>query len=1163
MGDTPVNTNGTTVNTTVKTDPQEKKLASEPTSSGPTTGTTVKTKNKNKKNKQPTATISDNSGGPSSSSGPLKNQTASQTAENGSVTTKKKSQKRRKPKAKAASAADGDASTSNNDNAPTKASNNDNSNKKAPKKTGGPRFNKQRAQGQLTMGDGLATETGNNTQLENSNIKNSNNDSAGPSKPDDIKKKSNNKRKQRNNNKKKAPVSNLVPPPDTDDMATTMAYELSTSTYECMVCWDVVRPAHHTWTCDTCWAVFHITCIEKWATKSLKDTSTNMMITSWRCPGCQHKRTAIPQGYFCFCGKQQNPNPKHYQTPHTCEDLCKRSRKCPHPCVLPCHPGPCPPCTSMGPINICFCGKERRQARCVDTDYETNSFSCETKCDQRLGCGKHTCEEKCHGGLCRSCLVEEEHQSCYCGQTERNARCGSGVPAFAKDGRTGYYSCEKLCTSTYDCGVHRCGKKCHPCTELTTCPYDPSMIKTCPCGSSTTEDLLGGSTRQNCTDPIPTCGGICHKQLPCGHTCQQRCHRGACGPCDEHIKITCRCQSTEYDATCSTVSDKLPECSRVCKSTRNCGRHICGNTCCPASKLKGKKRAQGGERAHDCPLECGRLLSCGKHHCSQNCHKGPCPPCLEASFDDLTCHCGRTRLEAPVRCGTQLPHCPHPCQRPYPCGHVRLLHHNCHPDDEPCPPCPILISRECLCGKADLKNIPCYRESAHCGLICDKLLPCGEHRCKKSCHSGDCLTGGQVCTQPCVLTRTSCGHPCMNPCHGNTPCPETTPCSTRIRATCACGQNAMEIPCNSSATSSGSDPTLECNDFCAKILRNRRLASALEIQRDELSPSDAASAASSSASQQLSAADLGYYDDSIRDFYMENSRWCKQMEKQLIDFASDDSQTSLHFKPMRAHFRWFLHTYATHFNLGTEAMDPEPFRSVAARKNQGPCRIPPILLSKAIRDPKLMAPPPTAQPTEEATAIKQEPRSKKPPVNALKLSDLTFGVLQEDVDAILRPILNSATITYTTQWGKEGTDVVVTPDLDHITDMEEKENLIWQWKKGLQSAFLFNDVAGLVECCWINRMGEITWSENKITSKQVDKGKQAWGQPQRNRFGLLDNEGTSSAIGEEKGPAADSDGQQGTDDQVTDQPFDDDDNSDGEKDDDWIAIANEDVASDN
>lgn len=703
--------------------------------------------------------------------------------------------------------------------------------------------------------------------------------------------------------------------------------------------------------------------------------------------------------------------------------------------------------------------------------------------------------------------------------------------------------------STYDCGVHRCGKECHPCTELSTCPYDPSLIETCPCGSSTTKDLLGGATRQKCTDPIPTCGGICHKELPCGHTCQQQCHRGACGPCDEPIKITCRCQSTEYDAVCATAeSNNRPECFKTCKSTRNCGRHTCGTVCCPANKLKGKRRAQSGaERAHDCPLECGRLLSCGKHHCSQNCHKGPCPPCLEASFEDVTCHCGRTRLDAPVRCGTELPHCPYPCQRPYPCGHVRLLHHNCHPDDEPCPPCPILISRECLCGKADLKNIPCYRESAYCGLICDKLLPCGEHRCKKSCHSGACVEDGQQCTQPCVLTRTSCGHPCLIPCHGSdTPCPETIPCSARIRATCACGQNAMEIPCNSSATSSGSNPTLECNDFCAKILRNRRLASALDIHRDEqsLDPS------SSSDQPPLSAADLGYYDDSIRDFYMENIRWCKQMEKQLIDFAQDDTQTSLHFKPMRAHFRWFLHTYATHFNLGTEAMDPEPYRSVAARKNIGQCRVPPILLSQAIRDPTLMAQPPASEEASSSTAAGVKPdRAKKPPVNAIQLSDLAFGALQEDMDAILRPILNTP---YTTQWGKEGTTVVILPDLATIPDMEAKEILLWQWKKALQSAFLFNDVPGLVECCWVNQAGEITWCEPKATPTATPTydGNDKRARAQRNRFGLLD-------MGEEEGPTTDSDGQV-----TTRQDDDDDADDDSRKDDDWIAIANDDVISD-
>lgn len=352
----------------------------------------------------------------------------------------------------------------------------------------------------------------------------------------------------------------------------------------------------------------------------------------------------------------------------------------------------------------------------------------------------------------------------------------------------------------------------------------------------------------------------------------------------------------------------------------------------------------------------------------------------------------------------------------------------------------------------------------------------------------------------------------------------------------------MEIPCNSSATSSGSNPTLECNDFCAKILRNRRLASALDIQRDEPSMDPS----SSSGQPPLSAADLGYYDDSIRNFYMENIRWCKQMEKQLIDFAQDSTQTSLHFKPMRAHFRWFLHTYATHFNLGTEAMDPEPYRSVAARKNIGQCRVPPILLSQAIRDPTLMAQPPASEESSSAAAAAADvkpDRAKKPPVNAIQLIDLAFGTLQEDIDNILRPVLDTP---YTTQWGKEGDTLVILPDLATVTDMETKETMLWQWKKALQSAFLFNDVAGLVECCWVNQAGEITWSQPKVTTTTTAHNDDKKAHAQRNRFGLLD-------MGEEEGPTTDSDGQ------VTTHQDNDD---DSRTDEDWIAIANDDVISD-
>lgn len=113
------------------------------------------------------------------------------------------------------------------------------------------RINKNRAQGRLTE-----------NQIGNQ-------DDSGP-KPSSPKKKSNN-----NNNRSKQ-VSKL--PPGNHDMATVLAHELKNSTYECMICMDIVRPAHHVWTCDCCWAVFHLNCVQTWATKSLKGNKRKSIV---------------------------------------------------------------------------------------------------------------------------------------------------------------------------------------------------------------------------------------------------------------------------------------------------------------------------------------------------------------------------------------------------------------------------------------------------------------------------------------------------------------------------------------------------------------------------------------------------------------------------------------------------------------------------------------------------------------------------------------------------------------------------------------------------------------------------------------------------------------------------------------------------------------------
>jgi len=48
----------------------------------------------------------------------------------------------------------------------------------------------------------------------------------------------------------------------------TLIEQLSKETHECMVCYDTVKRRAETWSCHTCYAVFHLSCIKKWASKS-------------------------------------------------------------------------------------------------------------------------------------------------------------------------------------------------------------------------------------------------------------------------------------------------------------------------------------------------------------------------------------------------------------------------------------------------------------------------------------------------------------------------------------------------------------------------------------------------------------------------------------------------------------------------------------------------------------------------------------------------------------------------------------------------------------------------------------------------------------------------------------------------------------------------------
>ena len=237
---------------------------------------------------------------------------------------------------------------------------------------------------------------------------------------------------------------------------------IASGNYECMICYGGVTRKSQVWDCGRCYAVFHLKCIQKWAKQGLDAPLPPNALESgddrrktWRCPGCQNLDSELPSIYECWCGKTQNPEVQRYIAPHSCGQPCGKERTlpraCPHPCNLQCHAGPCPPCTAMGPVQACFCGKESTQRRCLDTNYE-NGWSCQQICGDYMPCGEHTCPRPCHSGLCGDCEFEEE-LLCYCGKQSKGVKCcdkGEPLKSIQEvEGGTeqwiGHWSCKAEC----------------------------------------------------------------------------------------------------------------------------------------------------------------------------------------------------------------------------------------------------------------------------------------------------------------------------------------------------------------------------------------------------------------------------------------------------------------------------------------------------------------------------------------------------------------------------------------------------------------------------------------------------------------------------------------------------------------------------------------------
>lgn len=719
--------------------------------------------------------------------------------------------------------------------------------------------------------------------------------------------------------------------------------QLERGALECLVCYDRVRQMDPVWNCSNCFHVLHLRCTIRWANSSRADNG-------WRCPACQNVSKSTPRNYYCFCGKVIDPDWNRSDIPHSCGEVCNKSKpnpspyfQCNHRCTLLCHPGPCPPCITMVQRN-CGCGRTSQMVQCSQNH---QTVSCGDTCCKELNCGEHFCNEICHLGDCKPCPAKIL-QECYCGTTVRE------VPCDKKNFGVKNFECGNKCPKKLDCDHHPCLKNCHAGT-CGQCSLDPNSVTHCPCGKMPLESNI---IRKSCLDPVPTCGEICAKPLSCGqpgspHVCKSICHEGSCPPCELTTSVRCRCGYMDQEIPCKDLTAKADDarCQKKCHKRRSCGKHRCNQFCCI-------------ELDHLCPLPCNHMLTCGKHRCEELCHTGHCKPCWRTSFEELYCECRSSVIFPPVPCGTKPPECKKPCSRQHNCEHPAL--HNCH-SDPTCPPCTVLTAKYCH-GMHELrKTVPCHQEEFSCGLPCGKDLSCTRHKCVTLCHKGECLKPGQSCVQPCTKTRPLCGHACNAPCHDND-CPDT-PCKETVKVTCECGYRSTTRPCCENnkeyqriatsllaskmadvqlgrsidlqdmqgARSKMSLKTLECNDECRIVERNRRMSIGLQIRNPD-----------------LTAKLTPRYSEFMRNWAKKDPKFCQHIHDKLTELVhlakqSKQKSRSYSFETMNREKRQFVHEYCEHFGCESVAYDAEPKRNIVATAQRDKAWLPSYSLLEVLQ----------------------------------------------------------------------------------------------------------------------------------------------------------------------------------------------------------------------
>lgn len=215
----------------------------------------------------------------------------------------------------------------------------------------------------------------------------------------------------------------------------------------------------------------------------------------------------------------------------------------------------------------------------------------------------------------------------------------------------------------------------------------------------------------------------------------------------------------------------------------------------------------------------------------------------------VTRKCGCNRSQKTMQCCQKIQIlCEEICEKELNCV-VHRCNQKCHLWK--CNDCEVMVEHKCYCGK-DRKEMTCTPENNQslkysCGKPCHHQLSCKNHKCKESCHAGECgdcnlspefvtscpcgntpLLSGErkscsdliplcnsICNKPLKCGPTNKPHKCAMKCHSGS----CGPCNKETAVKCRCGNMDQMIKCRQLQTRADD---ARCKKRCKLVVSRER-----------------------------------------------------------------------------------------------------------------------------------------------------------------------------------------------------------------------------------------------------------------------------------------------------------------------------------------------------